>query len=392
MHRLIQLAQDFYQSALDKHEARIINNILKMESFDPVVNIAPDTIRNIAIVVPTLKRYAGGHTSILRLGTNLADKGYKVTYISFHNQNLDQMSSVAHCNLPCVKGSFAQYKDAKKNKYDVCVATSWESVYWSKQLSGYKIYFVQDYEPYFFKMSERYLLAKKTYELGFHIVSLGKWNIRQIQKQCNVIGNIDAIDFPYEPSEYKNKPRDFSAYMHKKTITIAVYSKEEGKRIPNLLQGILQKASEELAKDEINLRINFFGFKNNHKLTIGKNYGKLGKEELAKLYEKSDFGMVASMTNISLVPYEMIAVGLPVIEFREGSFTDFFPEDAAILIDFNYMTLVNAIKKAVRNPDKIEEMTKKARAAITPLSWEKTSGEFIEILCDIERSKKKCRN
>ncbi len=59
--------------------------------------------------------------------------------------------------------------------------------------------------------------------------------------------------------------------------------------------------------------------------TFGNNLGKLNKEEMKSLYEKSDFGIVASMTNISLVPYEMLAMGLPIVEFKDGSFPFFFP-------------------------------------------------------------------
>ena len=387
MLKVMQIAQDFYQAALDKHETRIVNNILKMESFEPIVNSQPDRITNIAIVVPTLKRYAGGHTSILRIGTYLKENAYEVTYVSFHNQDIKQMSRVAHDNFSEVKGKFAKYSDAINEHYDVCIATSWESVYWSKQLAGYKMYFVQDFEPYFFKLSERYLLAKKTYELGFHIVSLGGWNVKKIQEHCTINGKISYIDFPYEPAEYKSAPRNFRTYAGKKNVTIAVYSKEEGKRIPNLLQGILKKASEELEQDGISLKIKFFGFKKNHKLIIGENCGKLDKRALAHLYEKSDFGMLASMSNISLVPYEMIAVGLPVIEFLEGSYADFLPEDSAILIDYNYKTLVTAIENALEHPEQIEKMTKRASAAIEPLSWEKTGRELVDILHEIEGSK-----
>lgn len=387
MHKIMQVAQDAYQAALDKHEAKIVNNILEMESFVPVENKNPSQIRKVAIVVPTLKRYAGGHTSILRLGTCLEESGYSVSYVSFHNQDLKKMSQVAHDNLSGVRGRFVQYSAVLNEKYDVCIATSWESVYWSKQLHGYKIYFVQDFEPYFFKLNERYLLAKKTYELGFHIISLGNWNVKQIQKYCSVIGKIDSVNFPYEPSEYKNAPRDFSLYRNKKEINIAVYSKEEGKRIPNLLQGILKKAYAEFEKEGIKINIKFFGFKKNHTVAIGENCGKLSKKELVKLYEKSDFGMVASMSNISLVPYEMIAVGLPVIEFAEGSYTDFLPEDSAILIDYNYHTLVKKIGEALMYPEKLEIMTRKASKAIESLSWEKTGKEFVGIMRGIEKEK-----
>lgn len=385
MHKLLQIPLDLYQYAFDKHESRIVNNILKMESFEPVCNKIPQKIKKITFVVPTLKKYAGGHTSILRLGTCLAENGYDVCYVSFHNQDTDKMKKVAHDNLPTVKGTFYKYSEVSAFEFDVCIATSWESVYWAKRLSGYKMYFVQDFEPYFFKLSERYLLALKTYELGFHIVSLGSWNTRQIEKNCNIVGKMESIDFPYEPSEYKSVSRDFSSYANKKCVSIAVYTKEEGKRIPNMLEGLLAKTSEELKRYGIVLEIRFFGLKKNHQVEIGKNYGKLNKIELAELYQKSDFGMVASMTNISLVPYEMIAVGLPVIEFSAGSYCDFLPPDSAILIDYNYNTLVGKILESLSFPEKLESMTKIARQAIESLSWKTTGSEFVEILRNLER-------
>lgn len=39
-----------------------------------------------------------------------------------------------------------------------------------------------------------------------------------------------------------------------------------------------------------------------------------------------------SYTNISLVPYEMMATGLPLVELKEGTFTEFMPERSAVLL------------------------------------------------------------
>ena len=46
--------------------------------------------------------------------------------------------------------------------------------------------------------------------------------------------------------------------------------------------------------------------------------------------------MVASLTNISLVPYEMIAAGLPVIEFKDGTFEYFFSKETAISVSYTH--------------------------------------------------------
>ena len=87
---------------------------------------------------------------------------------------------------------------------------------------------------------------------------------------------------------------------------------------------MLEKASKVFNEKGYEIEVNFFGFNKSTKLSFGNNLGKLNKEEMKSLYEKSDFGIVASMTNISLVPYEMLAMGLPIVEFKDGSFPFFF--------------------------------------------------------------------
>ena len=270
---------------------------------------------------------------------------------------------------------------AGREEYDVVIATSWESFYRLNKFRAYKMYFVQDYEPYFSKFNEKFLLAKKTYELGAHIVSLGSWNIEMIRKECNTTSKLDALRFPYEPNEYSlSVKRNYLSYAHKKCLKIAVYTKEEGKRIPNILQYILKKASEDFEKKGIKLDINFFGLKNNYAVSIGNNLGKLTKKQLVELYNNCDFGMCASMTNISLVPYEMLATGLPVVEFSDGSYSDFLPETSATLIDYNYHTLVMKLEELLKNPKIIEKQIETGRTALEKLSWENTASEFDKIL------------
>ena len=113
---------------------------------------------------------------------------------------------------------------------------------------------------------------------------------------------------------------------------------------------------------------------------MGKNLGKLNKEELAELYKKSDFGMVASMSNISLVPYEMLSTGLPIFEFRDGSFLDFFNEKCAILLDYNSKTFVNRFLEVVSNPEKISFMINESSQIMNNLSWENSCRQFANIM------------
>lgn len=380
--KLSYKVKELYNLGLDRHEKEIVNTVLSSKNFgEKFSNKVPEKIKSLAFIIPEIDKFSGGITSILRLGTYLSKFGFDISYIDFNNNDLEKLKKNARSNLQNYQGTVLKIVDTKESDYDAVVATNWLSVYYLNNFNAYKLYFVQDFEPYFFKLNERYLLAKLSYELGAHIVSLGRWNLDQITKNCLIDSRIDYIDFPYEPSEYAETiVRKYSEYGKKSKIKIAAYMKEDGKRIPTIIQNILKNSKKELEKYGIELEVVFFGLNPHYAVSVGQNLGKLNKDELRKLYGSCDFGMVASMTNISLVPYEMLAAGLPLIEFEEGSYTSFLPRESAILVDFNYKTFVNKIIQCLKHTDLIEQKMHIAKEVIKTLSWEKTAREFVDIL------------
>lgn len=381
--KIIDNLKRIYGVALDKHEREIVESVLSSNQFGQVIeNDKRKSIKSIGFIIFSIRKYAGGTTSILRLATGLSILGYNVTFINYGSQSVNELNENAKFNLANYKGMIKDFKNCASDEFDVVVATSWLSAYKLNDYKAYKMYFVQDYEPYFFKVNERYLLARQTYELGFHIVSLGPWNVNQIKRECpNTVSRLDYIDFPYEKTEYEVEiVRDYKELLHKRQFNLAVYIKEEGKRIPNIIQSILLNAYEELSKKGIELNILFFGLDLHYKTIVGRNLGKLNKEELKELYCKSDFGLVASMTNISLVPYEMLATGLPIFEMNNGSFPAYFGTDCAMLIDFDYRTFVNKFLESITSPDKIKEMVHSAKVKMDKLSWDNSCKQFVEYM------------
>ena len=366
-----------------KRQKRKLYNYIDL---DVIENKFPKKVNRIIFIIPSMAKFSGGHTSILRLGTELSKK-YEVFYASYIEDNIDKMKNAAFINLKNYKGKIINLSEIETNEEDILIATLWESVYFSKKLKGYKMYFIQDYEPYFYSYGEDYILAKETYNFGYHIVSLGKWNLKKIKEENSGKNSIlNFIEFPYEKKEYPNIGRDYSLYKEKKEIKLCVYVKNESKRIPYIIENILKKLKFELKeKKNIDLLITYFGNENYLNLSEGKSLGKITKEQLLKLYQESDFGMCASLTNISLVPYEMMATGLPVIEFIEGSFTSFFSEECGILTDFNYKTLLEKMIYYLENPNLIEKCCQSAKEELKNLSWQKSGQQFINIIENLNK-------
>jgi len=369
-----------YHNLQAKVEKRQVNS--RLDYYDPSIinNEKPTKIQKITFVIERMAKYNGGQTSILRLGTELSKLGYQVGYVVYKTQSKAYMEECASSNLSNYKGEMYPNKYLEKLNSDIVIASSWDTVSFVKKMKGYKMYFLQDYEPYFYSFGELFLMANNTYEQGLHMVSLGTWNKEMVEKNCKVVSPLDHIEFPYESREYPFCNRDYASYAKKKDIIVAVYLKYSGKRLPCITQYLLKQVKEEFKKDGINLDLKYFGEDKSFHCDAGENLGMLSKKQLLALYKKADFGIVASMSNISLVPYEMLATGLPLIEFEDGTFPYFFPENSALLTSLSYMDLYHKMKKVITEPQLLQDMHDTAEGYLKSLSWEKSAKQFSEIL------------
>lgn len=365
-----------------------------LENYDPSVCIQaiPQRVKTVTFLITRMVRFHGGQTSILHLGTELEKQGITVCYLSLKEQSKEEMELCAGANLPDYKGRvfpinryMAAISKGKIKSPDVVVASSWDTVYFALKFeNSYKMYFVQDYEPYFNAFGEEYLMCRNTYLQGLHMVSLGEWNremiLREIGPERAGALRIDTVSFPYDSLGYTHIQRDFESYRGKKKLTLAVYLKFYGKRLPNLIPFMLINTKEALAKKGISLEVLYFGEAKTFAPKGGKNLGQLTRDEMNELYARADFGMVASMSNISLVPYEMHAAGLPVIEFSDGSYPYFFGKETALFTNVGEKDISEQLLYAIDNPEALKKMDEKAQNVLKDLSWERTGKEFYSVL------------
>ncbi len=361
----------------------------QMDHYDTavVMNHRPDQVRSVVFLITRMVRFSGGQTSILRIGTELEKQGLRVGYAVYKQQSAEEMELCAKANLPDYRGDLYTKQDVlsmlrnPEAQPDIVIASSWDTVHYVKKFTSYKMYFIQDFEPYFYTFGDRYLLAKKTYEQGLHMVSLGGWNRDEILRNCAPVSPVDCVDFPCDTEGYPYRERDFSNYTDQKVLIFAVYMKYYAKRLPGIIQYMMVHLAEEFMKrDGIRLEVKYFGEAQSFVPKGGVNLGMLSQPELSKLYRAADFGMVASMSNISLVPYEMLASGLPLIEFEDGTFPYFFPEDCAILTSVSWKELYRRLKDSLEHPKKMKQRSDAAQKQLALLSWEKTGVQFYNIL------------
>lgn len=368
-----------YIRKIDKF-SREIGNIYESDSIFCKQQIYPKK-RNcsIAFIIPEISKFSGGHTGILRLGTYLEEMGHKVYYIAVNNVSLDKMKENAYINFPNWKGEIQNISILKSNKFDVGIATKWNTCYYivsNQENFGIKAYFIQDFEPLFYPMSDNFLLSLNTYKMGLKMISLGPWNAKMINKFLPDV-RVDYIEFPVELELYNIVRRTIKI---SDKIRLAVYIKRDPKRAPFLLLEHLKFLKYKMEREKLNLEINFFGIEKNIKLPVGNNLGKLNVEQLKKLYINSDFGIVASLTNISYVNYEMIACGLPVVDFVDGSAPSFFSEEEMIFIESHPQDLYNKINFYLQNQDILNKLLIRAQEKLKNVTWESQAKKFASLL------------
>ncbi len=342
--------------------------------------IYPENLNcSIAFIVPEISKFSGGHTGILRLGTYLCKMGHKVDYIAINDKSIEEMEENAVINFPEWEGKILTREAFQSNYYDIGIATKWNTCYHlvaNQKKFGLKAYFIQDFEPLFYPMSDYYLLSLNTYKMGLKMISLGPWNAKMIKKFLPH-RDVKYIDFPVELGIYNIEKREIKI---SEPIRFAVYIKRDPKRAPFLLIEQLKYLKYMFDKNNVKVEINFFGIEKNIKLPLGNNLGKLNAESLKSLYRNSHFGVVASLTNISYVNYEMVAMGLPVIDFIDGSAPSFFSEEEMIFIDAHPMALYKTVENYIKEENKLNAIVSKAQKKLRNVTWESQAKKFAELL------------
>lgn len=348
-------------------------------------------INSIVFILPDMATFSGGLTSVLRLATYLSGFGYDIYYYTLNPTEDSVFKHNATINLKDYKGRLIQDQELQQRTFDVAVATLWTSVYFvakNRHLFSYKAYFIQDFEPYFYPQGDFYQLSLQTYHMGFIMISLGSWNKRMIESNDSKL-IVHSVDFPFEQSEYQLHSSGRVPVQEKiarKQLTFAVYVKNDPKRAPALVILQLGFMKQQLESQGYTIEIIYYGTDASYEIPYGFNAGKLSLEELKSLYLKADFGVVASFTNISLVNYEMIAMGLPVMDYQSGSAPDFFTDDTMLFLSHETDGMYKTVQSLIADPHCLDAMVLNAQKHIKDKTWESTAHQFAAVLQSLHKA------
>jgi glycosyltransferase involved in cell wall biosynthesis len=269
-------------------------------------------------IVPGLIIGGGGHRNILRAAYHLERFGHDVRlYFSDTDLSDDELRAQVRTHFYPFEGKVERFR-WRVGGEAILMATHWSTVALAESVResvGEILYFVQDFEPAFYPMGSDYILAENSYRKGLYAITSGPWCAHILQRDYGM--QADAFQFPVDRTVYR--PDADGGQPRAKRVLF--FAKPE---MPRRCFEIGTMALAEFHRLKPDYEILFFGSGSarNYPQRFPVTYLDIVPTlaDLARLYATSAAGLVFSTTNPSLVPYEMMACGLPVVDIdRPGN-------------------------------------------------------------------------
>jgi glycosyltransferase involved in cell wall biosynthesis len=340
--------------------------VLPRPSGHPIESGMVDS-KTINWVVPPFGAGAGGHTTIFRFIYFLEQRGFTCRVIvngghvlgsAKHFQQLIQKSY-----FPIAAEVYSDAADAPPAY--VTVATGWHTAYRVRDIRStvHRCYFVQDFEPWFYAVGAEYILAEQTYRLGFKTLTAGTWLANKLAAEYGV--DAQAVGFSFDRTTYfprpRGSPRTKQIFFYARPNTerrgfeLGILTLSEvSRRMPDIK---IVLAGGELSKFDI-------PFAHTSEGTVNVN-------RLAELYCQSDAALVLSLTNLSLLPLELMACGALVVS-NSGPWVEWMLNASnSFLAAPTVMDLADALCRALNDESAGDRIRRNGLELASRTSWER---------------------
>jgi glycosyltransferase involved in cell wall biosynthesis len=311
----------------------------------------------VAVVIPWYFEGSGGHSTIANLVRGLEARGHECSlWVEEDGAGSGDFERFFGPVAGPVHHDFAAWDGA-----DVVVATGWQTVHRTLLLPGCgaRAYLVQDHEPEFYGTSAERTWAEQTYGLGLHCVCASPWLARLMRSRYGA--SASAFDLGVRHDVYRPlgvPRRDDLVLLYARAVT-------PRRAVPLGL----------LALEEVDAEVALFG-EPRPLATRFAQRGVLPPHDLARLYGEATVGVVLSMTNPSLVPTEMLACGLPVVDVASDAMVATFGRDGPIVLaHFDPLAVAGAVNGLLADPG---ERARRAAAGIELVrgrTWEAAAAQ-----------------
>jgi glycosyltransferase involved in cell wall biosynthesis len=288
-----------------------------------------DDALRVALVIPQFRRGSGGHKTIADLVRGLEARGHAIELLLVDEEARHAGADDASLQalfidfFGPVRAAVRRLDAATFAGADVVVATGWQTVPAVLRLPGAaaRAYLVQDHEPEFYPTSIERTWAEWSYGQGLHAICASPWLARLVRDTYN--STASAFDLGVDHATY-----GVAEGVERRDDRVLFYARPTTPRRAVPL-GVL--ALEELHRRRPGVDVALFGEAGAIDAPFPhRNLGVLAPAALAREYGRATAGVVLSLTNPSLVPTEMLACGLPVVDLAVPSMVQTFGADGPL--------------------------------------------------------------
>lgn len=329
----------------------------------------------VAWVLSPISAGSGGQNTITRFARFLQEQGHDVTIYIY--EAIQPQSAVEAKKI--LKDSFKFNVKVKKiadyQESDVLFATGWETAYpvFNLKTKAHKLYFIQDFEPFFYGVGSKSVLAENTYKMGFYGVTAGKWLTHKVNTNYGM--SADFFNFGADLDIYRPKHPAKIVKQNKIVFYARPVTDRRAFELGVIALDIFHKKHPDYA-------IEFIGWDTSgYQVPFPYvNRGILSHTELAELYQESVTCLVLSLTNVSLLPLELLAAGcIPVVNEGDNNSMVLGENKNIHYAPASPIQLANELSRVVE----VKDITKQSVGAIESvksLSWTDSYKKFEKII------------
>ncbi len=252
---------------------------------------------------------------------------------------------------------------------DAIFATGWETAYpaFLDPSRARRLYFVQDFEPVFYPLGSEALLAENTYRFGFHGITAGGWLADKLRTDFGM--RTDHFDFSVDRSRYRyeNAERRNEIFFYARPVT------------PRRAFEFGLIALEDFAKERPDVKINLAGWDvSNWEIPFEyENLSSLQLSELNAVYNRCAAGLVLSLSNMSLLPLELLSSGvIPVV--NDGPNNRMVSDNEHIAyVPASPVAIAKKLVEVIDRPD-APEYARIASESVGHSTWEDSGATFVQ--------------
>lgn len=321
-------------------------------------------------------RTSGGHQNAFRFMDFLEKAGHSVTVYFYTTEERPVDVAAIRTMLqttsayPNLAGDLRVYDPSKgiDADTDAIFATGWETAYpaFRHPSNARRFYFTQDFEPAFYASGSDYVLAENTYRFGFHGFSAGRWLSKKLTADYGMPG--DFYDYAVDKDHYSltndSVRNEILFYARPPTARRAF---EFGRLVLTEFHRLRPDVTINMVGWDISPYYVPFPYVNHTALDIS---------QLNEVYNRSAAALILSLTNMSLLPMEVMSSGIvPVVndapntrEIFESPYMDYQPMSPG--------AMARRLVEIVESPNQVEHAREMA-ASVAKIDWVDPGETFI---------------